>query len=208
LKELITIPNVKRVFYGNAMADIWALSKCKIIIGSDSTFSGGGAYIGQKPIVFRKCHFGRVLNLKQNGKIMFNVPNAHSLIARKKGENWGIALLLEHTLFFTEKTIVYLANQLKMDIVTIRKCGSPYPFGTAKPSLSAFGLNAAQFEIDERLNIQAVLKNVKTKPRLKNLLKIGQYLPKSPLFGKILRSVLGILGIGDHFFVVYRNSMN
>lgn len=62
--DLITIPNVQRVFYGNAMADIWALSKCKMIIGSDSTFSGWAAYLGQKPIVFRKCHFGLCLKKK------------------------------------------------------------------------------------------------------------------------------------------------
>ena len=61
LKELLSIDNVSRVFFGNALSDIWALSKCRLIIGSDSTFSGWGAFLGQVPIIYPKCHYGNVL---------------------------------------------------------------------------------------------------------------------------------------------------
>ena len=61
LLELTSIPAVKRVFFGNAIADIFAISKCCYLIGSDSTFSGCGAFLGQVPCVFYRKHYGPVL---------------------------------------------------------------------------------------------------------------------------------------------------
>ena len=57
LHDLLQINNVKRVYYGNAFADIYAMSKCKMVIASDSTFSAWGAFLGEKPIIFSKRHF-------------------------------------------------------------------------------------------------------------------------------------------------------
>lgn len=57
LKPLLNVKNVKRAFYGNAFADMWAISKSKLVIASDSTFSAWGAFIGQKPVIFSKRHF-------------------------------------------------------------------------------------------------------------------------------------------------------
>ena len=59
--ELTSIPNVERVFFGNAISDIFAISKCCYMIGSDSTFSGWGAFLGQVPCVFYRKHYGPVL---------------------------------------------------------------------------------------------------------------------------------------------------
>jgi len=61
LDGLLSLGCVERKFFGNALADILALSKTRFIIGSDSTFSGWGAFLGQVPVVFPKRHFGRVL---------------------------------------------------------------------------------------------------------------------------------------------------
>lgn len=61
LLELLHHPNVERVYFGSAIADIYAISKCCYLIGSDSTFSGRGAFLGQVPCVFYKKHYGRVL---------------------------------------------------------------------------------------------------------------------------------------------------
>ena len=61
LRDLMALPNVERVFFGNAIADIYAISKCYYMIGSDSTFSGWGAFLGQVPCVFFRKHYGRVL---------------------------------------------------------------------------------------------------------------------------------------------------
>lgn len=62
--ELITltsIPNVCRAEFGSSIADIIAISRCKFLIGSDSTFSGWGAFLGQVPCIFYRKHFGPVL---------------------------------------------------------------------------------------------------------------------------------------------------
>jgi hypothetical protein len=61
LAELTAMPNVERVFFGNAIADIFAISKCCFMIGSDSTFSGWGAFLGQVPCIFYRKHYGPVL---------------------------------------------------------------------------------------------------------------------------------------------------
>lgn len=60
LKDLLNIPNVSRAFFGNAFADIWAISKCKLLIASDSTFSAWGAFLGKVPIIFNRRHFPAV----------------------------------------------------------------------------------------------------------------------------------------------------
>lgn len=60
LRELLDQPNARRAFYGNAYADMYAISRCKWVIASDSTFSAWGAFIGERPILFNKRHFKRV----------------------------------------------------------------------------------------------------------------------------------------------------
>lgn len=57
LAELLSLPGVERRFFGNALADIWAISKCKLLIASDSTFSAWGAFLGRVPIIFNRRHF-------------------------------------------------------------------------------------------------------------------------------------------------------
>lgn len=57
LALLLRHPEVTRHFYGNAFADMTAISKCRMLIASDSTFSAWGAYLGQIPIIFNRRHF-------------------------------------------------------------------------------------------------------------------------------------------------------
>lgn len=61
LSEVLLIDGVSRIFFGNAIADIIALSKCKMIVASDSTFSGMAAFLEQKPVIFPRRHFSSVL---------------------------------------------------------------------------------------------------------------------------------------------------
>lgn len=61
LEELLDLYNVERRFYGNALADLWAISECNVIIGSDSTFSGWAVFLGQKPCIFAHKHYGSIL---------------------------------------------------------------------------------------------------------------------------------------------------
>lgn len=64
LKELMEIEGVQRVFFGSAISDIYAISKCSYVLGSDSTFSGWGIYLGQVPCRFYRKHYGRLLKDK------------------------------------------------------------------------------------------------------------------------------------------------
>jgi len=68
LDMLLKIPNVEKCFFGNAYADMLAISKSKLLIASDSTFSAWGAFLGHVPILFNKRHFPPVYN---NSKIEF-----------------------------------------------------------------------------------------------------------------------------------------
>lgn len=54
LAPLLSRRDVEPAFFGCAMADIWAISRCVALIGSCSTFSDWGAYLGQIPTVLPK----------------------------------------------------------------------------------------------------------------------------------------------------------
>lgn len=47
LAELTDMPNVKRVFFGNSISDIIALSKAPLVIASGSSFSLWGRFLGE-----------------------------------------------------------------------------------------------------------------------------------------------------------------
>lgn len=72
LSELIEDGNGKyeRAFYGNAIADIFAMSKCSYLIGSDSIFSGWAVYLGQVSCIFYSKHYGSVLQCSENEKVV------------------------------------------------------------------------------------------------------------------------------------------
>ena len=57
LKSILTLPYVQKVFFGNALADIIGISRCCLVIASDSTFSAWGAFLGKCPVIFSKRHF-------------------------------------------------------------------------------------------------------------------------------------------------------
>ena len=52
LEPLLKIPGVRRAFFGNALADLIAISRCRFLIGSDSTFSTWAAFLGGVPCIF------------------------------------------------------------------------------------------------------------------------------------------------------------
>lgn len=68
LEDIMMIKNVNRLKGNNknCFEEILLMSKCKFIIGSDSTFSGWAAYLGQKPFIYNKKHFGRLLINQEN----------------------------------------------------------------------------------------------------------------------------------------------
>ena len=60
-KVIIHIVDAASTEGRDPIADIYAISKCCFMIGSDSTFSGWGAFLGQVPCVFFRKHYGQVL---------------------------------------------------------------------------------------------------------------------------------------------------
>ena len=51
LELLLKMPNVKRVNFGSAIADLLALSHSNIMISSNSTFSMWASYLGRMPVI-------------------------------------------------------------------------------------------------------------------------------------------------------------
>ena len=63
LKEVSELLSTRRVYFGSAMSDILAISSCKALIGSHSTFTDWGGYLGQLPVLLpKKPHYGSFLN--------------------------------------------------------------------------------------------------------------------------------------------------
>lgn len=79
LTHILKDSSTKKVFFGDALADMIALSKCNLIIGSDSTFSAMAAFLGNTPIIFPKRHFGEVFNNPNNELVLTNPDNKLAL---------------------------------------------------------------------------------------------------------------------------------
>lgn len=60
LKPLTDMSATEKMFFGNAIADIYAISRCKIVLASDSTFSAWGSFLGDSILIFNKRHFPAV----------------------------------------------------------------------------------------------------------------------------------------------------
>lgn len=69
LKPYLEIPNAEKAFYGGAIQDIIAMSRCEYIIGSDSSFSAWAAYLGQTPCCFYRLQFGDILDNIENQRV-------------------------------------------------------------------------------------------------------------------------------------------
>lgn len=70
LSEVLRLPRTRLAYYGNAMADIVAISQCALVIASDSTFSAWGAFLGNKPVVFSKRHFPSVFSANSTPEVV------------------------------------------------------------------------------------------------------------------------------------------
>lgn len=58
LRDLLILPQVKRVDYGSGLGDMFGLSRSRLLIASGSTFSMWGSYLGQIPTLW---HPGKLL---------------------------------------------------------------------------------------------------------------------------------------------------
>mgnify|MGYP001041332468 CR=1 FL=1 len=52
LEEILAFDNCKRAYFGSAISDMIALSRCKILVSSASTFSMWASFLGQMPTIW------------------------------------------------------------------------------------------------------------------------------------------------------------
>jgi hypothetical protein len=52
LKEILAYDNCNRAYFGSAISDMLALSTCKVLISSASTFSMWASFLGQMPTIW------------------------------------------------------------------------------------------------------------------------------------------------------------
>lgn len=75
LAELSSMHFVQRVFFGSAIADIFGISSAKALIGSHSTFTDWGGYLGQIPALLpKKPQYGSFLK-DLNKEFLLNEEN-------------------------------------------------------------------------------------------------------------------------------------
>lgn len=152
---------------------------------------------------FKDTFGGLVRLLNPGGTIVFNSPNAHSLIARYFGSSWRMATLIEHLEFCTPAAIRWLAANWGLKVQKLRFCGSPFPLGRGGGP-SDQGLGSPPFPtlfIDETHSISPVtLKNdIPKSPGLFSL--VGKFMLATggqTMGTKIMREFIHLGRIGDH----------
>ena len=153
--------------------------------------------------------------LHPGGLLIFNAPNPESIVARRDGSRWKLALLLEHLLFWSPTCIAQVAARYGLKVLRISVCGSPYPFGREDPSQSAQGLRHFPFEcfdlttvqktLDVELDINSSSVNEgKTTWRQTLSMSVRHILGNNMSYNRVdlLRKIISATHIGDHIEVV------
>ena len=52
LQDILAMSNCKRAYFGSAISDMIALSRCKVLVSSASTFSMWASFLGQMPTIW------------------------------------------------------------------------------------------------------------------------------------------------------------
>jgi len=150
--------------------------------------------------------------LKPGGSLVFNAPNPISIVARRDGGRWQLALLLEHLLFWSPGTVAQMAARYGMKVRRISVCGSPYPFGRDAPCQSSQGLRRLPFRC---LDIESLREAAGARSKIVTTAvgnasrQLARHTLRRFVVGNfsswraaILRQMIGILRIGDHIEVV------
>jgi SAM-dependent methyltransferase len=123
--------------------------------------------------------------LSENGILVFNSPYGDSIIAKRNGSNWRMAALIEHLQFFNVQSVNFLAKSIKLKVLKIENCGSPFPLGSNS--------------VVEKKNSSIENNNSSNKNKIKNL--VYKYALKNK---KILIPIINKFKIGDHILVVLK----
>lgn len=72
---------------------------------------------------------GLIRLLRPDGVLVLNCPAGDSLACRRDGVRWRMAIIPEHLQFITCRSARYAAELGGAELIKLRRCGSPYPFG-------------------------------------------------------------------------------
>jgi hypothetical protein len=78
LRPLLALSNVRRLTFGSSIADILALSRSRVLLGSRaSTFSMWPAYLGRMPVVWPTGGTERMLEAREDVAHVIRAPGQH-----------------------------------------------------------------------------------------------------------------------------------
>jgi len=89
LKEILAYDNCSRVYFGSAISDMLALSTCKVLISSSSTFSMWASFLGQMPTIWFPGQMRQKLLLEKSkfeGEVDYNDDLPSSIIKKLKND--------------------------------------------------------------------------------------------------------------------------
>jgi len=141
--------------------------------------------------------------LAPGGKLVFNSPNGDSIVARCEGPNWAMANLLEHHSFFTPRSVNWLARELRMEVVGMRRSGVPYPFGRTSQGQASQGLNPSALGLNADLSPEKLATPAVGPRKMRPPICLAS-LSGSAHVRDLLRPIVSALRIGDHLDVVLR----
>ncbi len=154
---------------------------------------------------FQDTIAGLVRILNPGGTIIFNSPNANSLIAKYSGCAWRMATLIEHVQFCTPKALRYLADSHGLKIVKYRISGVPYPMGRVKNVLDQ-GLGNLQLFDFCKYNANSeenTLPHWRSRAIPYIITKLNNYFGRG-IVSKMLRQLIHVFRLGDHIEVTLK----
>ena len=89
LKEILAYDNCNRAYFGSAISDMLALSTCKVLISSASTFSMWASFLGQMPTIWFPGQMRQTLlleNSKFEGEIDYDDDLPISIVKELKND--------------------------------------------------------------------------------------------------------------------------
>jgi len=87
LKEILAYDNCNRAYFGSSISDMLALSTCKVLISSASTFSMWASFLGQMPTIWFPGQMRQTLlleNSKFEGEVDYDDDLPSSIIKELK----------------------------------------------------------------------------------------------------------------------------
>src|SRR5690606_1831327 len=125
--------------------------------------------------------------LRTGGRLVLNSPNGESLHARLQS-NWYMATLLEHLHLLTPQACRELARLTGLQVVNLRRCGTPYPLGSRGSGAAGQGLNHESLSFLMGVPLPALGEVQSKQASMKN--RLVRTLTQHKVLGSAARSLL------------------